>query len=1065
MRVYKLSILMLFLSSVLNLKAQKPIFGQVMGERVPQVCGSTGTSTADSTRLPILFQARVLGLTPGASYKYYTRFIELNDTGSSTSTGAGLPLSIKKGNWRTISSPDLNTAGGHDTFSLPIGFGDYLGWFGGIYTSDARFTPGKYVYPMIVLIEIGSGAAQPMKLIVQDSIKVLGFGTSFNADQGTAIYGKSYTAAKSIVSLYETNSGLSRPITVTYAESEGVNASNTQTWYSNNVNSKTGFWGTVIPNDLSSGVVRIESRDPIADTMIFSNVETDATWGNDSTINQKKGADPIFINSDYAPLVKPQFDFVVNTTNITEADTVLNLIVRRRYGNADSSKVSASVVAGTATAGTDYDILTTFPKVFKPYGDVNDTIKVRIYDDFVSETNENAAIRLNSPVNGYIGFQTTNSVVITDNDFPKVNFAKSFVKVAENDGILKVKLKITSGSTTPTNVRVVVKSKTDSTFIPQDFRMGNSYKDTIVQFPGGNPIDSIEFNIYLVNDNRGEDRSDTVVLALRTPTSPASVGSDSLMTLVITDDDVASLFKFNQTKLTVKETDASFKIRIDKIQGNIFQSDIILTSLNDSKYAQAGQDFTFSPQLLSFTPSDPDSLVLTIPLINDNNSEPKEDAVFVIRNSFNARIGRPDTFRVTILDDDLVEYKISKINTFKAANFTLDSLNVHCALRGVVYGVNLGPVGSPAGVNFTLRDETGGIRVISNTTSKGYTVAEGDSILVEGRITQVNGLAAISNLDTIIKITNNRAIKTPTVVTLLNETTESDLVKYNLVKLKNPNAWPKSPLAANTSVSLVVLTANDSFTMVIDSETDIDGKAAPSTFFNVVGLGSQNDPSSPYNGNYTLMPRKMADFTNLTVPVFSFTTDSSRAVENRDSSEGFVLQCANITTPIQITLAIAPTSTALRGTDYQSNATRLFILSPSKPSEIIKVKLIDDGLSEDEEYIIWEIKDNPWGTVLGHDSIHVIKLIDDETVGINAIQFASQFKVYPNPSSEIVNIESQGSIIESVEVIDANGRIVKTLNGIQNTSTSINLEELNKGIYKLRINTNEGIAVKVISVL
>jgi hypothetical protein len=213
------------------------------------------------------------------------------------------------------------------------------------------------------------------------------------------------------------------------------------------------------------------------------------------------------------------------------------------------------------------------------------------------------------------------------------------------------------------------------------------------------------------------------------------------------------------------------------------------------------------------------------------------------------------------------------------------------------------------------------------------------------------------------------------------------------------------------------------------------------------------------------MPRKMTDFTNLTVPVFSFTTDTSRAVEKRDSSEGFVLQCANITSPIQITLAIAPTSTAIRGTDYQSNATRLFILSPSKPSEIIKVKLTDDGLSEDEEYIIWEIKDNPWGTILGSDSIHVIKLIDDETVGVNAIQFASQFKVYPNPSTEVVNIESQGSIIESIEVIDANGRVVKTLDGVQNTSASINLEELNKGIYKLRINTNEGVAVKVISVL
>ncbi|MEZ4804025.1 MAG: hypothetical protein R2852_00660 [Bacteroidia bacterium] len=101
-----------------------------------------------------------------------------------------------------------------------------------------------------------------------------------------------------------------------------------------------------------------------------------------------------------------------------------------------------------------------------------------------------------------------------------------------------------------------------------------------------------------------------------------------------------------------------------------------------------------------------------------------------------------------------------------------------------------------------------------------------------------------------------------------------------------------------------MITQTGSFNMIIDSETDIDGKPAPSGFFNVSGIGGQVDNSSPYSSNYFLYPRRISDFTNLVVPVFGFTQDSSRGIENRDSSEGFVLQCANLTSNKQITIRL-----------------------------------------------------------------------------------------------------------------------------------------------------------------
>ncbi len=1060
------------LALTVTLIAQKPIFGPVVGEKVPMYCGSTGSSTADSTRLPILFQARIQGLTPGAKYKYFTRFISISDTASSTTTGAGIPIIIKKnGSFSTIASPDINTSGGHDTLVLDIGLGEYTGWFGAIYTSDSRFTPGKYVYPLIVFEEISAGANLTKYYLSSDSIKVLGFSTSFGSNNGTAIYGSSFVKAKSAVLLYDITSGITnRPVSITYSENEGISMSNTPIWYNAKVNATSGAWGTIIPNNFSNGIKRIESRDMGFDSIIFANIENDATFGTDSTINQKGGAKkPIVIKSDYAPLVKPEVEFVINTTNLTESNTTVNMLVRRKYGNADTTKISAFVAAGIATNGVDYNILTPFPLRFRPYGDVTDTIKVKVIDDLLTEPVENAAIRLNNPVNTRIGFQTTHSINITDNDIPLVSFAKKTVTVKENYGILKVKLKITSGATIPTSVRVLVKQKTDSTFIPSEFKLG-SLKDTILQFPGGKVNDSFEFGIPIIDDIFSEDRSDTVILVIRGLTAPSKAGVDSLFTLIIEDNDAPPTYKFAKSAMTVKENAGSINLRINRIGGNLNQSDIVLTFDADPKNAQPGVDYTFSTQLLQFFSTDPDSFVLNVPILDDNLSEPKEDAVFIIRSAFNSQIGKPDTFKVTITDNDLPEYKIAKVTTAKLPSGVLDSLNTKCALRGVVYGVNLGPVGAPQGVTFTLMDNTGGIQVYKPSGgSKGYTVTEGDSIQVYGRIGQLNGMAQITQLDTILKLGSGRTLKTPLVGAGLNETTESNLVKYSLVKLKNPSLWPTSAMAPNTTMILKVQTQSDSFDLLIDSETDIDGKAAPSGFMHVTGLGGQNDNSTPFTSNYYLAPRKYADIQNLIVPVFSFRTDTSRGVEKNtiDSTEGFVLQCANLTNAQQINLVIKG-GTAKKDDDYQSNTSRLFILYPTAPDVVVKTKLNDDILVEGvaPETIIWAIRDNSWGTLIGPDSIHVVNIFDGESVSIEMVQLAAKTKLYPNPS--VANSEisvSSEAVISSIKIIDINGKVVKEVSGINDSFTKLDLEGLSKGLYTVSIMTDKGKIVKQLSIL
>ena len=1039
--------LLLLCSFTAFLYGQKPQFSQqFIVDKLPQYCGSTGSSSADSSRLPVLFRASLSGLNPGSSYKYFVRFISLSDTGNTNATGVGNPIFFKNGNWTSTEAPDLDSVGRHDTLSLT--FGPFFeSWFGAFYNSDSRFTPGKYIYPIFVLQEIGT--TDIIKLCISDSIKVLGFSPNSGANNGSAIWGSSSVAQKNFVLLYDNTSGVSsRPLTITYTENEGLNNSNTQSHYTNSVNGKNGNWGTIIPNTLSNGVRRIESK-TFNNGLIYANIESDGIWGNDSTINPRKGFRPISIKNDNAPLRSPEIEFISSAVNVSEGIGVAKLLVRRRFGNHDSTKVFANYFVGSATPNVDFTNLNGNPLVVRPYGTVIDTLRIQIKNDSLSEGNENANFRLTNSTNAIIN-NLSNSIQmnIIDNDIPSYRFAKSGAVVNEDNGLLSVKLKVDFGSVNPTTVRVVVKSKADSTFIPSEFRIGNSNRDTTIQFNGGKVSDSLNFNINIINDLTPERFNDTIVLALRNPSNPGSIGKDSLFTIVIRDDDTPPTFNFEFSKITVQENVGTVNVKIKKTGRNKNPSDFIVSHYSLTSSAIDGSDFTFSTQIITSGVNDQDTSV-NITIINDNNKEFTETALFVIRPSFNARIGKPDTLQLLINDDDIAIYNISRVTSIKSPNNIVDSIGTLCGLRGVVYGNNM----NTNGIEFTLIDPTGGIQVV-NSSSKNYNVTEGDSLLVIGRIAQVNGMARITNLDTIIRLASSRTLRNPSVISTLNESTESRFVRYNLVKLSNPSQWPTAPLANNSQVTLKVLTQSDSFDMIIDSETDIDGRTAPAGFFNLSGIGFQNDATSPFNSGYSIKPRRFNDFQQLNAPIFSFTSSASLAIENRDSSEGFTLQCANLVNNQQISLDIKG-GTATRNTDYQSNQNRLFILTPSKPSVNIKIKLIDDAIVESPETIILVIRGNQWGTLVGADSVHTVTIVDDESTSIALNELSSKTKLYPNPTLNQFNIETTETI-NSIEVLDITGKQIFVESKVASNEYHSKSLDLENGIYIIKIKTDLG---------
>ncbi|MDD3320324.1 MAG: T9SS type A sorting domain-containing protein [Paludibacter sp.] len=68
-----------------------------------------------------------------------------------------------------------------------------------------------------------------------------------------------------------------------------------------------------------------------------------------------------------------------------------------------------------------------------------------------------------------------------------------------------------------------------------------------------------------------------------------------------------------------------------------------------------------------------------------------------------------------------------------------------------------------------------------------------------------------------------------------------------------------------------------------------------------------------------------------------------------------------------------------------------------------------------------------------------------------------EFSIYPNPASQFIKINNELKI-SVIQIIDINGKSVKQINNFE--SASIDISELNSGIYLLTVKTDKGTGVK-----
>ena len=220
------------------------------------------------------------------------------------------------------------------------------------------------------------------------------------------------------------------------------------------------------------------------------------------------------------------------------------------------------------------------------------------------------------------------------------------------------------------------------------------------------------------------------------------------------------------------------------------------------------------------------------------------------------------TGTVTVLGTDPIDiYPVRTITSVSTTNSNglADSLNITCTLEGIVYGVN---INVPMGLQFTIIDgSNNGIGAFRGSGNLGYTVQEGDRVLIKGKIDNFKGLTQM-RLDSVKLLSQNNNLVSPKVVTEFLEEDESSLVTVQNLDYVDLSQWTGTDAGFN----VIMTNGTNEFAIRIDNDVDLYSNgpiiSTPGGKFNVTGLLGQFAPqtTAPYSGGYQLLPRYISDF-------------------------------------------------------------------------------------------------------------------------------------------------------------------------------------------------------------
>ena len=131
----------------------------------------------------------------------------------------------------------------------------------------------------------------------------------------------------------------------------------------------------------------------------------------------------------------------------------------------------------------------------------------------------------------------------------------------------------------------------------------------------------------------------------------------------------------------------------------------------------------------------------------------------------------------------------------------------------------------------------------------------------------------------------------------------------------------------------------------------------------------------------------------------------------------------------------------------------------SLTSGVVDAVLASNGVKDgDSLSLSWTIRAiEQEDSILANQTFNV-KFIRTKNVGLGKYDISSKVKIYPNPTADFINITTTDLFGEGeITLIDLTGRLVLTSSiSLDKNQTSVDVSKLNKGVYFLKVVTQQG---------
>ena len=469
--------------------------------------------------------------------------------------------------------------------------------------------------------------------------------------------------------------------------------------------------------------------------------------------------------------------------------------------------------------------------------------------------------------------------------------------------------------------------------------------------------------IASIVDDSLDEANETVIVTLSSP-SNATLGSDSVHTYTINDNDNAPVVDFNQTSSSQAESLSSKALTVDlsAASSNNVTVDYAVTGTATG----SGTDYTLANGTLTINAGSTSSIITIGSIVDDSLDEANETVIVTLSNPSNATLGSDKVHTFTITDNDnapVVDFELttsSGLESVSSKSITVDLSSISAQNVSVDYAVTGTATGS--GTDYTLANGT--LTINAGSTSGTITVAgivndgtdEDNETVILTLSSPTNATVGSDNVHTFtildplvapdIEFANAsssgaESVSSKDLTIQLDASSGSDVtVDYAITGTASGSGTDFNLANGTATISAGSTSTTITIAGIVDDSLDETNETVIVTLSNP----SNANPGSTLVHTYTITDNDNA-------PVVDFNATSSSDAESVSSKDLTVDLSAASGKNVTVDYAVTGTATG-SGTDYTLANGSLTINAGSTSGTINISSIIDDSIDEANETVI-----------------------------------------------------------------------------------------------------------------